>query len=221
MGTKDKPVNPYDLISLMVLNKSKIMVGFTKRKDKILLDLVYKYGTDNWSFVCQKFNQVIRTDKSISEEEKTFGYPAQLQVRWEQKLDKKGGNWTDEESLRLIFAKKLYQNCTNQKGQFEWKNVGRHVEGRGPAKCRERYTKTLFNDNKHKKNGESIVQGKVVKRLKTKKKKTKKKKLNKRKKKKSSLKKKKKQRKSSVTKRVSKTTKKKGKKSRKRSGRRN
>jgi len=179
---------------------------------------VSKHGTDNWSFVCQEFNQAVRKDRSIRKDEKTFAYPAQLNVRWEQKLDKKGGNWTDEESLRLMFAKTIYEDCTNLQGQFEWKNVGRHVEGRGPAKCRERYTKVLFDDNKFKKVGEDIVEGKVVKQLtKPKRRKTKKKT------KKSSLKKKNKNRKSSATKCVMKK-KKKGKKSskkRKRSRKRN
>jgi len=80
-------------------------------------------------------------------------------------LTKKRGSWTDEESIRLMFARELYKGCKNLGKQFEWKRIGNHIAGRSSGQCRERYTKVLYNPNKFQKKGETVVQGIVIKNL--------------------------------------------------------
>merc|ERR1711925_13901 len=149
LSKKGKNVNTYDIMSIYFKKNRKAMIGFTRKK----------------AVICKEFNETIREDKTIPEEEKTFADPSQLIVRWEQNLDKKRGSWTDEESIRLMFARELYKGCQNTDNQFEWKRVGPHVAGRSSAQCRERYTKVLFNPNKFQKEGEKKVQGIIVKKL--------------------------------------------------------
>merc|ERR1711925_12632 len=165
LSKKGKNVDTYDIMSIYFKKNRKAMIGFTRKKDVILRDLVAKHGENDWAVICKEFNETIREDKTIPEEEKTFADPSQLIVRWEQNLDKKRGSWTDEESIRLMFARELYKGCQNTDNQFEWKRVGPHVAGRSSAQCRERYTKVLFNPNKFQKEGEKKVQGIIVKKL--------------------------------------------------------
>jgi len=166
LSTKDKNVDTYDIMSIYFQKKRKTMIGFTRKKDVILRGLVAKHGeNNNWSVICQEFNEIIRDDQTISEEKKTFADPCHLMIRWEQNLDKKRGSWTDEESIRLMFARELYKGCKNLDKQFEWKRIGNHIAGRSSGQCRERYTKVLYNPNKFQKKGETVVQGIVIKNL--------------------------------------------------------
>jgi hypothetical protein len=68
--------------------------------------------------------------------------------------------------MKLMFAKKFYEGCTNDKQEFEWKNLLHHIPGRNPAQCRERFLKVLSNQNPYCCKKENIVNANVIGRMK-------------------------------------------------------
>ena len=50
---------------------------------------------------------------------------------------------TDEESIRLMLAKKFFDGCFNIDGIFEWDLLENYIPGRTASKCRERFVHVL------------------------------------------------------------------------------